>query len=72
RDPYFPWDTHWRARPEESRTVVFGHWARRGLVQAERTRGLDTGCVWGGQLTAWIPEEDRLVQVQARKAYSRF
>lgn len=70
--PFAPWDTFWRQRNDESRTVVFGHWARRGLVQEERTRGLDTGCVWGNTLTAWIAEEDRIVQVPARKAYSAF
>ena len=56
--------------PGETRTVVFGHWARQGLVVAERVRGLDTGCVWGKQLTAWIAEEDRLVQVPAARVYS--
>ena len=51
-------------------TVVFGHWAARGLVKASRLRGLDTGCVWGGELTAWIAEEDRFVSVPARRAYA--
>ncbi len=68
-DPFRPWFEHWQARPDEPRTVVFGHWARMGLVSKERVRGLDTGCVWGKQLTAWIAEEDRLVHVPARRAY---
>ena len=63
--PFAPWDHHYRGR----RTVVFGHWARRGLVVDERLRGLDTGCCYGGRLTAWIAEEDRLVQVAAARAY---
>lgn len=63
--PYAPWDDFYKAE----RTVVFGHWARRGLVQKPRIRGLDTGCVYGGALTAWIAEEDRIVQVPARKAW---
>ena len=67
--PFEPWDHFWRARVDEPRTVVFGHWARRGLVELERTRGLDTGCVYGGELTAWIPEEDRLVSVPARERW---
>ena len=46
-----------------SRRVVFGHWARRGLVRTDRVVGLDTGCVYGRELTAWIAEEDRIVQV---------
>jgi len=57
--PFVPWDRHYRG----ARTVVFGHWARRGLVVQPRVRGLDTGCVYGGPLTAWIAEEDRLVCV---------
>ena len=50
-------------------TLVFGHWAQRGLVAERGVRGLDTGCVWGGRLTAWIAEEDRLVHQKAAKAY---
>lgn len=69
--PYRPWDVYWRARTDEHRTVVFGHWARRGLVRETRTRGLDTGCVYGGELTAWIPEGDRIVQVPARRIWHK-
>lgn len=57
--PFAPWD-HWY---RGARTVVFGHWARRGLVLGARVRGLDSGCVYGGPLTAWIAEEDRCIQV---------
>jgi bis(5'-nucleosyl)-tetraphosphatase (symmetrical) len=32
--------------------VVFGHWASRGLVLRPEVSGLDSGCVWGRQLTA--------------------
>jgi len=63
--PYAPWDAFWH----DPRIAVFGHWAERGLVQGENTRGLDTGCVWGGRLTAWIAEEDRFVSVPARRTY---
>jgi len=64
-----PWWEYWQARQHETRTIVFGHWATQGLVCRERVRGLDTGCVWGGWLTAWIAEEERFVQVRARRAY---
>jgi bis(5'-nucleosyl)-tetraphosphatase (symmetrical) len=66
--PFRPWYEHWEKR--EPRTLVFGHWAARGLVHRTRVRGLDTGCVWGGRLTAWIAEDDRLVSVPARRAYA--
>lgn len=68
--PYAPWYEHWRGRGAP--TIVFGHWAMRGLVREPGLRGLDTGCVWGGRLTAWIAEEDRLVHVPAERAYAAF
>ena len=52
------------------RTVVFGHWALQGLLVKPGFRGLDTGCLYGGKLTAWCAEEDRLLQVQALRAWS--
>jgi bis(5'-nucleosyl)-tetraphosphatase (symmetrical) len=57
--PFRPWDDFYRG----GKRVVFGHWARRGLVVRPRCIGLDTGCVYGGKLSAWIAEEDRIVQV---------
>ncbi len=63
--PYAPWDAFWHG----PRTVVFGHWAERGLVRRDCVRGLDSGCVWGGRLTAWIAEQDRFVSVPARERY---
>jgi bis(5'-nucleosyl)-tetraphosphatase (symmetrical) len=32
--------------------VAFGHWSTLGLINRENLLALDTGCVWGGQLTA--------------------
>lgn len=63
--PFAPWDSFYSG----ARRIVFGHWAQRGLVVGERVRGLDTGCVYGKSLTAWIAEEDRFVQVPARRTY---
>lgn len=57
--PFRPWDDFYRG----AKRVVFGHWARRGLVVRPQCVGLDTGCVYGGKLTAWIAEQDRIVQV---------
>lgn len=32
--------------------VAFGHWSTLGLINRDELMALDTGCVWGGQLTA--------------------
>jgi bis(5'-nucleosyl)-tetraphosphatase (symmetrical) len=69
--PFAPWYEHWLERGDE-RTVAFGHWARRGLVERPGLRGLDTGCVWGRELTAWIAEEDRLVSVPASRVWADY
>ncbi len=46
-----PWfeapDARWRGP-----RIVFGHWSTLGYFANEQVIGLDTGCVWGGQLTA--------------------
>ncbi len=67
--PYRPWHRFYEAERHGGRRVVFGHWAVQGLVFSRHLRGLDTGCVWGGKLSAWIAEEDRLVQVPAARTY---
>lgn len=52
--------------------ILFGHWAAGGVRRGPRALGLDTACVYGGRLTAYILEENRLVSVPARQAYSDF
>jgi bis(5'-nucleosyl)-tetraphosphatase (symmetrical) len=32
--------------------VAFGHWSTLGLIDRPELLSLDTGCVWGGSLTA--------------------
>lgn len=50
--------------------IVFGHWAQLGFVCRPDVIGLDSGCVYGKQLTAWCPEESRFYTVDAHKVYS--
>jgi len=46
--------------------VVFGHWSQLGLTLGKRHAGLDSGCVWGGRLTAFRLEDRALYQVACR------
>ena len=39
--------------------VVFGHWSALGLVLRKDVVGLDSGCVWGGALTALDLDAER-------------
>lgn len=44
-------------------TVVFGHWSALGLRLRPNLIGLDTGCLWGGKLSAVRLEDRALFQV---------
>ena len=43
--------------------VVFGHWSALGLLLRPNLVGLDSGCVWGGKLTAVCLDDRSLLQV---------
>ncbi|MDO9205720.1 symmetrical bis(5'-nucleosyl)-tetraphosphatase [Methylotenera sp.] len=45
--------------------VVFGHWSALGLQHRNNVYSLDTGCLWGGQLTALNLETKDIIQVQS-------
>jgi bis(5'-nucleosyl)-tetraphosphatase (symmetrical) len=51
RAPFKPW-FEWDDRESRDERVIFGHWSALGFVRAQGVVGLDTGCVWGGSLTA--------------------
>jgi bis(5'-nucleosyl)-tetraphosphatase (symmetrical) len=44
-------------------TVICGHWSALGLRIAPNLLALDSGCVWGGKLSAIRLEDRRLYQV---------
>ena len=49
--PWIPWFAAPERASREAR-IVFGHWSALGLHRSAGLLGLDTGCVWGGALTA--------------------
>jgi bis(5'-nucleosyl)-tetraphosphatase (symmetrical) len=66
---HLPWfdapDRKTRGQP-----IAFGHWSTLGLVNRPDLLALDTGCVWGGQLSAARIDGGRrdVVQVACRQA----
>jgi bis(5'-nucleosyl)-tetraphosphatase (symmetrical) len=53
-------------RPEEAETILCGHWSTLGLKLTPRLAALDTGCVWGGELTALRLEDRALYRLPCR------
>jgi len=60
--PYLPWYKHKNRQTRDVR-VVFGHWAALGLRIKKQIVAMDSGCVWGGRLSAFRVEDERLFQV---------
>ncbi|MBV8518963.1 MAG: metallophosphoesterase family protein [Acidobacteria bacterium] len=66
-------DPFWADVWDGDRLVVYGHTPRREPRVHKRALGLDTGCVYGGKLTAAVfagPERWTLVSVPARRKYA--
>ena len=59
------WADLWNGPP----FVVYGHTPRPEIYKLKWSVGIDTACVMGGHLTAFILPEKRFVQVKARKRY---
>lgn len=64
-----PWFEH-PARASRGTPIAFGHWSTLGLIQRPDLLALDTGCVWGGCLTAARIDGGRqeLIQVHCEQA----
>ena len=56
-----PW---YETRPRETGLLVCGHWSALGLKLTAQVALLDSGCVWGGSLTALRLEDRRAWQVK--------
>jgi bis(5'-nucleosyl)-tetraphosphatase (symmetrical) len=62
-----PWFTERNGAPEDG-IVVHGHWSTLGFHRGEGSVGLDTGCVWGGALTAYRLEDEAVFEEPVRDA----
>jgi len=61
------WSTLWSGPP----FVIYGHTPREDVSRTKWTLGIDTSCVLGGFLTAYVLPEKKIVQVKARETYFR-
>ena len=60
-----PWYSHPKRRSIEA-LCLFGHWAALGgECPAQDVHAIDTGCVWGGELTAFRLEDQQRISVQS-------
>jgi bis(5'-nucleosyl)-tetraphosphatase (symmetrical) len=66
---YLPWFDVPGRRTAQA-TVAFGHWSTLGFLQRPDIISLDTGCVWGGCLSALRlgTQGHELIQVQCEQA----
>ena len=61
--------TPWYHVYHGEKVILFGHWPAPEPRRGRKAIGLDTGCVYGYNLTAYIIEEDEFVTVKAKKKY---
>jgi predicted phosphodiesterase len=59
------WADLWNGPP----FVVYGHTPRPEIYKLKWSVGIDTGCVIGGSLTAYVLPDRSFVQVKARQRY---
>ena len=62
-----PWFDFPGRRATDAR-ILFGHWSTLGLLLREDVVALDTGCLWGGALTAFRLEDEQCFQVRCQAA----
>lgn len=62
-DTMVPWFDYPHRRLEKNKTVCIGHWSMLGLINRPDLIAIDTGCLWGGELTAVKLPERRFIRV---------
>lgn len=61
----YDWTSEYRGKA----TVVYGHTPQAEVLKTNNTINIDTGCVFGGKLTAYRYPEREIVEVKALKMY---
>jgi len=63
---FLPWFDH-RKRKTKKERLVFGHWASlQGQTHTKRVYALDTGCIWGGHLSALHLEKRKWYRIACK------
>ncbi len=65
-----PWFS-FSGRVSRRQRIVFGHWSTLGLLRTPGLLGIDTGCAWGGYLTAVRLEDEAIFQQSALETLGR-
>ena len=67
---FLPW-FRLETRERRDTTIICGHWASLGLYCEENLLAIDSGCVWGRQLTAMRLEDREVFQVSCHNVGRR-
>jgi bis(5'-nucleosyl)-tetraphosphatase (symmetrical) len=58
-------------RASANSTVIFGHWSALGLLLRKNVIALDTGCLWGGPMSAIRLGDRQLFQVSCNNPVAK-
>lgn len=61
-----PWFI-WKNRKSANYDIYFGHWSTLGIIDAYQIHTTDTGCLWGGKLTAYHIEKHTRITINCKK-----
>lgn len=69
---FLPWFAHPHRKTRDDK-IIFGHWAAlQGRANTPNIYALDTGCAWGGSLTALRLEDEQLFSCDCAPFYPPF
>jgi len=64
--PYEPWFV-FPNRKNKDHDIFFGHWSTLGEIDAYQVHSTDTGCLWGGKMTAYALEQKQRFSVKCQQ-----